>query len=158
MHLQGVSTLLWTTNAKLVGCVYLCASLCYGISGLLMSWVMRGELAGLGEQLLFGDHQLYNTLTTSCGVSPLAMVSCAPPVEVPEPRGLSVLWYSLLVVGMRILHHTSPGRVTSTYRVHYLITGHPVLWHSILVMSVGGVHLEASLPSPASWVVSYRYL
>ena len=65
MHLQGVSTLLWTTNAKLVGCVYLCASICYGISGLLLSWVMRGELAGLGEQLLFGDHQLYNTLTTS---------------------------------------------------------------------------------------------
>lgn len=26
---------------------------------------MRGELGGLGEQLLFGDHQLYNTLTTS---------------------------------------------------------------------------------------------
>jgi hypothetical protein len=52
---------------------------------------------------------------------------------------------------MRILHHTSPGRVTSTSRVHYLISGHPVLWHSILVMSVGGVHLEASLPSPASW-------
>jgi len=30
-----------------------------------MSWILRGELCGLGEQLLFGDHQLYNTLTTS---------------------------------------------------------------------------------------------
>ena len=65
MHLQGVSTILWTTNAKLVGCIYLGASICYGVSGLLMSWVMRGELGGVGEQLLFGDHQLYNTLTTS---------------------------------------------------------------------------------------------
>lgn len=27
--------------------------------------MLRGELCGLGEQLLFGDHQLYNTLTTS---------------------------------------------------------------------------------------------
>jgi len=26
---------------------------------------MRGELGGLGEQLLFGDHQLYNTMTTT---------------------------------------------------------------------------------------------
>ena len=26
-----------------------------------------------------------------------------------EPRGLSVLWYSLLVVGMRILPHLAPG-------------------------------------------------
>jgi len=30
-----------------------------------MSCVMRGELGGLGEQLLFGDHQLYNTMTTT---------------------------------------------------------------------------------------------
>ena len=65
MHLQCVATLLWTTNAKLVGCIYLGAALCYGTSGLLMSWVMRGELGGLGEQLLFGDHQLYNTMTTT---------------------------------------------------------------------------------------------
>lgn len=32
---------------------------------MLLSWLLRGELAGLGEQLLFGDHQLYNVLTTS---------------------------------------------------------------------------------------------
>jgi hypothetical protein len=36
-------------------------------------------------------------------------MDCAPPVEVPEPRGLSVLWYSLLVVGMRIPPHLAPG-------------------------------------------------
>ncbi len=65
LHLQGVASILWTTNAKLVGIIYLSASIGYGISGLLMSWILRGELCGLGEQLLFGDHQLYNTLTTS---------------------------------------------------------------------------------------------
>jgi len=63
--MQMVATLLWTTNAKLVGIIYLTASVAFGVSGLLLSWVMRGELGGLGEQLLFGDHQLYNTLTTS---------------------------------------------------------------------------------------------
>ena len=65
IHLQMVSTILWTTNAKMVGCIYLGSSLGFGVSGLLMSWILRGELCGLGEQLLFGDHQLYNTLTTS---------------------------------------------------------------------------------------------
>ena len=65
MSLQTVVTLLWTTNAKLVGIIYLSASVAFGVSGLLLSWIMRGELGGLGEQLLFGDHQLYNTLTTS---------------------------------------------------------------------------------------------
>lgn len=65
LHLQCVASILWTTNAKLVGTVYLGASIAFGVSGLLMSWILRGELCGLGEQLLFGDHQLYNTLTTS---------------------------------------------------------------------------------------------
>jgi len=37
LHLQGVATLLWTTNAKLVGTIYLGTSLAFGISGLLMS-------------------------------------------------------------------------------------------------------------------------
>ena len=67
-------------------------------------------------------------------------VSGAPPVEVPEPRGLSVLWYSLLVVGMRILHHASPGWTTYTSR-HTPLPEHSVLWYSILVRHVGGVPL-----------------
>lgn len=32
---------------------------------MLLSWILRAELAGLGEQVLFGDHQLYNVLITS---------------------------------------------------------------------------------------------
>ena len=61
-------------------------------------------------------------------------------MEVPEPRGLSVLWYSLLVVGMRILHHASPGWTTYTSR-HTPLPEHSVLWYSILVRHVGGVPL-----------------
>ncbi len=60
-----VSSCAWTTNAKLIGCLYLTSSLAFGATGMGMSWLMRGELCGLGEQVLFGDHQLYNTLTTS---------------------------------------------------------------------------------------------
>ena len=58
-------SVVWTTNAKVVGCLYLLASMAFGTSGLLLSWVLRGEIGGLGEQLLFGDHQLYNVLITS---------------------------------------------------------------------------------------------
>ena len=67
----AVHTLLWTTNAKMIGTIYLTLSISYGVSGLLLSWLLRGELGALGEQLLFGDHQLYNTLITS----PPVMVS-----------------------------------------------------------------------------------
>lgn len=37
----------------------------FGITGFVYSWLMRAELGGLGEQLLFGDHQYYNILITS---------------------------------------------------------------------------------------------
>ena len=103
IHLQMVMTLLWTTYAMLVGSIYLAASLCYGISGLLMSWIMRGELGGLGEQLLFGDHQLYNTLTTSqraywrVYLPPLTVV-CGTPVAQQD---------------MRVRHSTCTGGVTT---------------------------------------------
>ena len=63
--MAAVHTLLWTTNAKMIGTIYLTLSISYGVSGLLLSWLLRGELGALGEQLLFGDNQLYNTLITS---------------------------------------------------------------------------------------------
>ena len=63
--LYSLYLLSMTTNAKLVGTVYLALSLSYGSMGFMLSWLVRGELCGLGEQLLFGDHQLYNVLTTS---------------------------------------------------------------------------------------------
>ena len=60
---------------------------------------MRGELGGLGEQLLFGDHQLYNTLTTSdlmlymmtCRLIPSPVESSALPYTVQEAGACSAL-------------------------------------------------------------------
>ena len=37
MSLQTVAVLLWTTNAKLVGVIYMTASVAFGVSGLLLS-------------------------------------------------------------------------------------------------------------------------
>ena len=104
-------TLLWTTNAKLVGSIYLAASLCYGISGLLMSWIMRGELGGLGEQLLFGDHQLYNTLTTSQRAYWRVYL---PP--------LTVVWYSSCTAGHE-------GKTQHMYRRSNHCSSYHAVWY-----------------------------
>jgi len=63
--MHTIHTVAWTTNAKVIGCMYLACALSFGVSGMLLSWLLRGELVGLGEQLLFGDHHLYNVLITS---------------------------------------------------------------------------------------------
>ena len=79
-------------------CTLLLALLLVAHSGILV--LAAGIHArGLAGSMSPTDHDL----------PPLGWYVYAPPVEVPEPRGLSVLWYSLLVVGMRILHHLAPG-------------------------------------------------
>jgi len=45
--------------------LYIYSGLLFGITGFVFSWLMRAELGGIGEQLLFGDHQFYNVLITS---------------------------------------------------------------------------------------------
>jgi len=49
----------------LIGLLYIYSGLLFGITGFVFSWLMRAELGGIGEQLLFGDHQFYNVLITS---------------------------------------------------------------------------------------------
>jgi hypothetical protein len=55
---------------------------------------------------ILGGAGMYRSSSPASGYGGML---CVPPVEVHEPRGLSVLWYSLLVVGMRILPHLAPG-------------------------------------------------
>lgn len=49
----------------MIGLLYVYLGIGFGITGFVYSWLMRAELGGLGEQLLFGDHQYYNILITS---------------------------------------------------------------------------------------------
>lgn len=65
MKYQGVNKWLYSTNHKDIGTLYLILGGFSGIIGLVMSMVIRMELASPGNQLLVGNHQLYNSLVTA---------------------------------------------------------------------------------------------
>lgn len=59
---------LFSTNAKDIAVLYFIFSLFCGIVGSFMSLVIRLELAAPGNQLLMGNHQLFNVLVTAHAV------------------------------------------------------------------------------------------
>nr|YP_003127077.1 Cox1p [Brettanomyces bruxellensis]ACU32847.1 Cox1p [Brettanomyces bruxellensis] len=59
---------LFSTNAKDIAILYFIFSLFGGVLGSVFSLVMRLELAAPGEQILLGDHQLYNVLVSAHSV------------------------------------------------------------------------------------------
>jgi cytochrome c oxidase subunit 1 len=56
---------LYSTNHKDIGTLYIILGVVSGIIGLILSVVIRMELSGIGNQLLAGNHQLYNTIITA---------------------------------------------------------------------------------------------
>ena len=54
-----------STNHKDIGTLYLILSVISGVIGATMSVFMRIELAGPGNQILAGNHQLFNVLVTA---------------------------------------------------------------------------------------------
>jgi cytochrome c oxidase subunit 1 len=65
MEYSGVNKWLYSTNHKDIGTLYLFFGGISGIIGLIISIVIRMELAEPGNQLLAGNHQLYNSLITA---------------------------------------------------------------------------------------------
>lgn len=63
LHL--IHSVVFTCSARLIGLLYIIFGLLSGISAFGFSFLMRAELCGLGEQLLFGDHQFYYVTITS---------------------------------------------------------------------------------------------
>ena len=62
---RGVSKWLYSTNHKDIGTLYLIFGGISGAIGTIMSMVIRMELASPGNQLLAGNHQLYNSIITA---------------------------------------------------------------------------------------------
>jgi cytochrome c oxidase subunit I len=65
---------IYTTNHKNVGILYLFFGLFTGLLAVVMSIVIRMELAFPGDQVLLGNYQLYNVLITAHGLLMLFFV------------------------------------------------------------------------------------
>jgi cytochrome c oxidase subunit I len=65
---------LWTTNHKRIGILYIFFGVFNGFLAVLFSMLMRIELSFPGDQLLFGEYQFYNMITTMHGVLMLFVV------------------------------------------------------------------------------------
>jgi len=65
---------IFTTNHKRIGILYLISGMFSGIIAVLMSVVIRTELAYPGNQILYGNYQFYNALVTAHGLIMLLWV------------------------------------------------------------------------------------
>jgi cytochrome c oxidase subunit I len=64
----------WTTNHKRIGILYIYFGVFNGFLAILLSMLMRLELTFPGDQVLFGEYQFYNMITTMHGILMLFVV------------------------------------------------------------------------------------
>ncbi|MDA0652175.1 MAG: cbb3-type cytochrome c oxidase subunit I, partial [Proteobacteria bacterium] len=64
----GWRRFVYSTNHKDIGTLYLIFAVTAGLIGLTMSIIFRWELAEPGNQVLNGDHHMFNVLVTAHGI------------------------------------------------------------------------------------------
>ncbi len=67
-HPRGWRRFMYSTNHKDIGTLYLIFAVVAGLVGMTASIIIRAELQAPGDQVLGGNHQLYNVLITSHGL------------------------------------------------------------------------------------------
>nr|YP_010049260.1 cytochrome c oxidase subunit 1 [Pleurostomum flabellatum]QPL15592.1 cytochrome c oxidase subunit 1 [Pleurostomum flabellatum] len=72
--MDWVQNWIYTTNHKRIGILYILFGVINGIIAIFLSMLMRMELAFPGNQILFGEYQFYNMITTVHGVLMLFVV------------------------------------------------------------------------------------
>lgn len=123
---------------------------------------MRGELGGLSEQLLFGDHQLYNTFTTShamlmifffimpgvmsgLGNLLLPIQLCVPEMMFPKVNNLGA-WLLvdayLLIVGSAWIDEGA-GTAWTIYPPLSMPTSHGGLSMEVFIISIHAVGISS---------------
>jgi cytochrome c oxidase subunit I len=162
-----ISKWAWTTNHKRIGILYLFFGVFMAVLAVLMSMIMRIELAFPGDQLLLGDYGFYNVLLTVHGILMLLFVVLpvafggfgnffvplligAPDMAFPRLNNLSfwLLLPSSTFLLLSMIADTGPGTGWTVYPPLSSLVGHGGISVDLVIFSfhlVGASSIAASI-------------
>jgi len=145
---------IWTTNHKRIGILYIFFGVFNGFLAVLLSMLIRIELSFPGDQILFGEYQFYNMITTMHGVLMLFVVVIpilfggfgnyfvplligAPDMAFPRLNNLSfwILPPSIMLASISTFVDGGPGTGWTLYPPLSSLQGHSGISIDLLILS-----------------------